>query len=101
MRRVTSLLLVAIFVLLAVTGVWMAHGHHGPRPGPPATTTPMSSESDAAAAAAGAVRRAPPFFPRGLHEGAGYALIVAVPLHLVFNYTRLLNHCGLRKRKQS
>jgi len=92
------LLLVVIFALLAITGLWMALGHHGPRPGPPAATAPVLPESDAANA--NPVRRAPPFFPRLLHEGAGYALIIAIPLHLVFNFRTLLSHSGLRRRKQ-
>jgi hypothetical protein len=97
MRRITSLLLVAIFVSLAVTGLWMAFAHHEPRPSPQSVTAQVSPESHVADA--NAARRSPPFFPKGLHEWAGYATLIAVPLHLVFNGSTLLNHCSFRRRK--
>jgi hypothetical protein len=98
MRRFTSLVLLVLFVLLAVTGVWMARDHHGPRLGPPAVTATASPESGAGAAGPG--YRGPPFFPKRLHEAAGFALILAALLHLIFNYRTLLSHCGLRQQKK-
>ena len=96
MRRITSLLLLVIFVLLAGTGLFMTFGRGGgPRP------TVARTAGEEPGNRAGTPSRSKSFFPKGLHEWTGYAMVVLMPLHLELNGRLLLGYFGLGKRKDS
>jgi cytochrome b561 len=94
MRRVTSLLLLVIFVLLAVTGLVMVFSHGGGSR-PPADFASAVQTGERLLAQP----RGNSFFPKELHEWMGYAMIGVVVLHVVLNGRLLLQYCGIRERK--
>ncbi|MGQ9729953.1 MAG: DUF4405 domain-containing protein [Candidatus Zipacnadales bacterium] len=99
MSRVISVALTVIFLVVALTGLYMAlvHPSHRHRGGPPQ----MAYTEEGARASGGPDRFGPsrePFFPKKLHEwSSGLFLMVAV-VHIVLNWKALLSHFGLHRR---
>lgn len=96
MRKVTSIVCSICFVLVLVTVIYTtARKHHEPqRRGRP----PVVSQAD------GARQFRPPhgkhgFFPKGLHELAGYTFLLFGTVHIIYNGKCLLSYVGIRRRQ--
>jgi hypothetical protein len=95
MRRVISLVLLVSFLSVSITGLFM-EGHGGkdrPRPARSEIGT-VANGVDANHAS----RPGPSFFPKGLHELAGYTMLVVGTIHLGLNFRPIKNYLGFRRR---
>jgi len=102
MRRITSLVLLATFLVVTVTGIHMVVGHHnrqaGPGAGPRATAA--AEGSGGAAAPVVAVRPKGGFYPKELHEWAAFVMVAAGIVHVILNFKVMMCHLGLAKSRQ-
>ena len=95
MRKFVSVVIAVSFLALLVTTSVMTMGGHGEgerRGGPPIAT-----------ASGGPAERGPHrgehgFFPMGLHQLAGFSLLLFGCFHVVYNGKPLMSYVGLRKR---
>jgi cytochrome b561 len=86
MRRVTSIVLLATFLILSVSGVQIAlmpKRLNVPR------QTQASIETDNPA-----TRREKPFYPRKAHEWTGYVFIIAGIVHIILNKKIMFSYLG-------
>ncbi|MDF9409597.1 DUF4405 domain-containing protein [Pelotomaculum isophthalicicum JI] len=111
-RKYTSIILTLAFIILSVTGIQMHMMHvtsepHGPRGphGPFGTegvgNSPVINESGKSNISTGTLptKSEDGFYPKRLHELAGYTFIIAALVHLKLNYKTLISHIGIKKSK--
>lgn len=86
MRKATSILLLLTYLILAVTGIQLALPHDkGARPSVAITESGVNTHK--------AIEKAgPPFYPKGLHEWAGYLFILAGVVHIYLNRTAIQSY---------
>lgn len=96
MRRFISLTLLITYLVVSITGIQLVLPHDkGGKP--PAISTSIAAESSAPSSSAKAAEKStPPFYPKRMHEWAGYLFIVAGLAHLYLNRRPLKNY--LQKR---
>jgi cytochrome b561 len=89
-RRITSLLLLVVFLVLVITGLIMSssHGPHGPG-GP----SPANLADDRPI---GEDRPNSSFNPKEFHEFAGIVMLVLVLIHLALNFSIFMRYIGLK-----
>ncbi len=104
MKKVISVILAICFIALLITVIPMASGgdHHGP---PGGRMPPQFSNNPTGAPAGDAIAMPMPppeghgdFFPRKLHEIAGYSILFLGILHILYNGKCLLSYLGVKKR---
>ena len=92
MRRVTSLVLLVTFATVSVTGLTMTlFEGPGHKSGPPRLEA-LRLQGNVSAAIE---RPHPSLFPKGLHELAAYAMLVAGCVHLALNFKPMMAYVGL------
>ncbi len=95
MRKVISLVLLLAFILVCFTGIFMeTHKSYGRHP------SSINANDPGQRSVNGAVmdRRPASFFPKELHELAGYTMLLVGSIHLVLNFRVLKGYFGLRRR---
>ena len=101
MRKATSILLAISFVTLFVTVIFMSGPKHPEglhRGGPQVASVNRNIDSDAGQLPPGRIEHH--FFPKQLHEIAGYAVIALGIVHLFYNGKSLLSYIGINRRHQ-
>ena len=91
MRRIVSLILLVSFLVLSVTGIQLALPHDKSK-SPAVISTEAGSPSTVVAE-----RTGPPFYPKGMHEWAGYIFIVAGLGHVILNRKPIKSYLKRRK----
>jgi len=100
MRRATSIVLALAFILVSVTGLFMALGpRHGPGGPPPGAGFggPFGDDEGGGFEKGGPRGPHEPLFPKQLHEWGAYLLVIASLIHIGLNWRPLLCHLGLRR----
>ena len=104
MKKVISVILAISFIALLITVISMSTGgeHHGP---PGGQMPPQFSDNATDAPTGDAVAKAMPppegrgdFYPRKLHEIAGYSILFLGILHILYNGKCLLSYVGIKRR---
>lgn len=96
MRRITSIIVAAAFLALAVTGLQMGLFHGGEGHGRPPFAEGANGEIDMTVGGP-RMGHEPSLYPKALHEWAGYLFVVAGAGHLVFNFRPMLRYLGLKQ----
>lgn len=84
-RKIASITLAVAFILLSVTGLQLSLG---PKP----AKNPVQIEQQQQVP----VKQEKSFYPKELHEWAGYAFIAAGTVHLVLNARPLMNYLKIK-----
>lgn len=83
-RKIASITLAVAFILLSITGLQLSLG---PKP----AKNPIQIEQQQAP-----VKQEKSFYPKELHEWAGYAFIAAGTVHLALNAKPLMNYLKIK-----
>lgn len=94
MRKITSVILTVCFIVLLITVAFMAGPKHqeGMRRGGPPVASANAEMRHSAKPPHGA------FFPKELHELAGYTFLVFGIVHIVINGKCLLSYVRVRNQ---
>ena len=96
MREAVSVVLAVAFVTLLVTVLAMesrSGGERERRPDGPPAVTERADEAERGG------HQEPGFFPRKLHELAGFTVLIFGVVHVLYNGRRLLSYVGIRRSR--